>query len=76
MWGNEHITAEVSAEALAVAPIGIPEIGMTLGFLGLFITVVFNFLAKVPTVPFTDPYCQPDPDHVHVVPASQAHHAH
>jgi hypothetical protein len=73
VWGNEHITSDVSAEALASAPIGIPEIGMTLGFLGLFITVVFRFLAKVPTVTFTDPYMQPDPDHVHVVPASQAH---
>ncbi len=73
VWGNEHITGDVSAEALASAPIGVPEIGMTLGFLGLFVTVVFRFLAKVPTVTFTDPYIQPDPEHVHVVPASQAH---
>ncbi len=76
VWGNAHITGNLSPEVTNALPIGIPEIGMTLGFLGLFITVVFNFLAKVPTVTFTDPYMQVDPDHVHVVPASRAHHGH
>lgn len=78
VWGNEWILkygggADISAEALASAPFGIPEIGLTLGFLGIFLTVVFNFLARVPTVPVSDPFMQPDPDHVHVVPSSAAH---
>lgn len=78
VWGNEWIIkygggADISAEALASAPFGIPEVGLTLGFLGIFLTVVFNFLARVPTVPVSDPFMQPDPDHVHVVPSSASH---
>ena len=55
------------------APFGVPEIGMTLGFLGGFILVVSGFLAKYPPVTLADPFMEPDPDHMHVVPDSQAH---
>ena len=50
------------------------EIGMGLGFLGALILVVTTFLSKVPAATIADPFMQPDPDHVHVVPAGAAHH--
>lgn len=52
------------------------EIGMGLGFLGALILVVTSFLAKVPAATIADPFMQPDPDHIHVVPSSQAHAHH
>lgn len=52
------------------------EILMGLGFLGALIFVVTEFLARVPGATIADPYMQPDPDHVHVVPSSQAHAHH
>ncbi|MEL6344400.1 MAG: hypothetical protein AAFV53_14880, partial [Myxococcota bacterium] len=52
------------------------EIGMGLGFLGLLILVVTEFLARVPAATIADPYMQPDPEHVHVTPAAQAHGHH
>ena len=56
-------------------PLGAVEIGMTLGFLGLFTYVVMWFLTSVPPLTFTDPFMQADPDHVHVVPTRlQGHH--
>jgi hypothetical protein len=55
-------------------PLGLPEIGMALGFLGLFTFLVIHFLTSAPPVPFSDPWIQPDPDHVHVHPSSHAHH--
>lgn len=57
-------------------PLGFAEIGMALGFLGLFTFIVMSFLTSAPPIPFTDPFMQHDPDHVHVLPKSQAHHAH
>jgi hypothetical protein len=57
-------------------PLGIGEIGMTLGFLGAFILVVVGFLSKVPPIVVSDPFLAPDPDHVHVLPSSQAHRGH
>jgi hypothetical protein len=38
--------------------IGIPEIGITLGFAGLFLFVVFNALAKAPIVPKEHPFLE------------------
>lgn len=55
-------------------PLGFAEIGMTLGFLGLFLTIITQFLSRVPPIPFTDPHMLPHPDDVHVVPSSVAHH--
>lgn len=52
------------------------EIGMGLGFLGALILVVTEFLARVPAATIADPYMQPDPDHIHVVPSSEAHAHH
>ncbi len=57
-------------------PLGIVEVGMTLGFLGLFTFVVMSFLTSVPPLTFTDPYMQADPDHVHVVPSRLKGHGH
>ncbi len=51
-------------------PFGFIEVGMGLGFLGLFIFVVTNYLNKYPGAVVADPYMQPDPKEVHV----HAHH--
>lgn len=53
-------------------PFGFIEIGMGLGFLGLFVYVVTNYLSKYPGAVIADPYLLPDPKEVHV----HAHHAH
>ena len=56
-------------------PLGIVEIGMSLGFLGLFIYVVTNYLKDKPGAVISDPLMQPDPEHVHVHPhVAEAHH--
>jgi uncharacterized membrane protein YhdT len=55
-------------------PLGLPEIGMTVGFLGLFLFVVIGFITAVPPLTFTDPYMQPNPEEVHVVPSGAEHH--
>jgi hypothetical protein len=52
------------------------EIGMGLGFLGALILFVTSFLARVPGATISDPFMQPDPDHVHVIPSSQANSHH
>ena len=57
-------------------PLGIVEVGMTLGFLGLFTYIVVGFLTSVPPLTFTDPFMQADPDHVHVVPSRLEGHHH
>ena len=51
-------------------PFGFIEVGMGLGFLGLFILVVTNYLSKYPGAVVADPYMNPDPNEVHV----HAHH--
>ena len=51
-------------------PFGFIEVGMGLGFLGLFIFVVTNYLSKYPGAVVADPFMQPDPKEVHV----HAHH--
>jgi hypothetical protein len=47
-------------------PFGFIEVGMGIGFLGLFILVVTNYLNKYPGVVVADPYMNPDPREVHV----------
>lgn len=57
-------------------PLGFGEVGMALGFLGLFTYIVWSFLTSAPPLTFTDPYMQADPDHVHVVPSRLKGHHH
>ncbi len=54
-------------------PFSIPELGVTLGFLGGFLWTVSRFLSQVPAVPVSDPYMQPNPEDVHVLPSAEAH---
>jgi preprotein translocase subunit Sec61beta len=53
-------------------PIGLVEVGVAMGFVAAFITVVFNVLARVPAVPVSDPFMHEHPDDVHV---HVGHHA-
>ena len=56
-------------------PLGFIEIGMAAGLLGTLILVVTSVLARIPGAVISDPFMQPDPDHVHVSPKSHgAHH--
>ena len=50
----------------ATLPLGLIEVGITLGFLVLFLVVVTTFLSQVPPIPVTDPFMQPNPEDVHV----------
>ncbi len=56
--------------------LGMPflEVGITIGFLGLFLHVVARVLSSVPPVTATDQCMHPDPRQVHVVP--EGSHAH
>ena len=54
-------------------PLGVFEIGISLGFLGAFLWVITSFLSQVPPIPLTDPYMQPNPDDLHVHSADAAH---
>ncbi len=47
-------------------PIGLVEIGLVIGFVSAFLTVVLNVLARVPAVPISDPFMHPHPDDVHI----------
>lgn len=53
----------------------VTSVGVWLGFLGLFFTVVTQFLARVPTLVVSDPKLETHPwdEHVHSL---DAHHAH
>jgi flagellar biogenesis protein FliO len=53
-------------------PLGMLELGLTLGFLGGFIWVVTKFLSQVPVLTVSDPLMNPHPDDVHV--HSMDHH--
>jgi len=57
----------------ASMPIGPVEIGVVFGFVSLFLTVVVNFLARVPAVPISDPFMNPHPDDVHIHVGHGAH---
>ncbi len=54
-------------------PIGLVEIGVLIGFVSLFVRVVTLVLANVPPVVATDPFMNPNPSDVHIVPAGHAH---
>jgi hypothetical protein len=56
-------------------PLGPVEIGVFVGFVSAFLTVVLSVLAKVPPVPVSDPFMNPNPSDVHLHP-SHAHDAH
>lgn len=47
-------------------PFGAVEIGLMIGFVSAFLTVVLNFLARVPAVVVSDPFMHEHPDDVHV----------
>ncbi len=47
-------------------PIGPVEIGVFIGFISAFLTIVLNFLARVPPVPVSDPFMHENPSDVHV----------
>jgi len=57
-------------------PLGMVEIGVFVGFVGAFVTVVTSFLAQVPPVAFTDPFINENPSDVHVHPIGGHDHAH
>lgn len=57
-------------------PIGLVEIGVAIGFVGGFVTTVTTFLANVPAVPISDPFMNPNPGDVHVVPYGEQGHGH
>lgn len=54
-------------------PLGPVEIGLFIGFVSAFVTVVTNVLARVPAVPVNDPFMHPNPADVHV---HVGHHDH
>lgn len=56
-------------------PLGVVEILVFLGFVGGFVTWVTTLLSKVPAVPFTDPFMNPNPADVHVHPIGDHGHA-
>jgi len=74
IWLERYLVVMPSVWKETTLPLGFIEIGMTLGFLGGFTLVVVGFLSRVPAVVFTDPFLQPDPDHVTVVPKTHGAH--
>ncbi|NOY26242.1 MAG: hypothetical protein GXP62_10260 [Oligoflexia bacterium] len=69
------VMPSVQHEADLVTPLLI-TVGMGVGFLGLFALLTTTFLSRVPALPVTDPYLQPDPRHVVVRPGSRSQAAH
>ncbi len=53
MWLERHVLVMPSLNPDSVW-IGLPEVGVTLGFLGLFGWTVQSFLTRYPTVKVTD----------------------
>jgi len=75
LWLERYIVAAPSTLLdVQEIPLGVLELGVTLGFLGGFIWVITNFLSSVPVVPVSDPMMNPHPDDVHV--HSMDAHAH
>jgi hypothetical protein len=56
-------------------PLGLVEIGVFVGFIGAFVTVVTHVLSRVPAVPVSDPFMNPNPSDVHVHAWGDGHHA-
>ena len=69
IWLERFLVNMPSVWKEETLPLGAVEVGMTVGFLGMFTLIVLKFLTSVPPLAFTDPYMQADPDHVHVVPS-------
>jgi hypothetical protein len=57
-------------------PLGIVEIGVFIGFVGAFVTVVTTFLSQVPPVVITDPFMNENPADVHAHPIGGQAHGH
>ena len=75
IWLERYIVAAPSTLMdVDHVPLGVLELGVTIGFLGGFVWVVTNFLSQVPPVPVSDPMMNPHPDDVHV--HSMDAHAH
>ena len=75
IWLERYIVAAPSTLLdVTEVPLGLLELGVTIGFLSGFIWVITNFLSQVPVVPVTDPMMNPHPDDVHV--HSMDAHAH
>jgi len=72
IWLERFLVAVPSIWREPTLPLGPLEIGVTIGVLGGFIWTVCKFLSQVPAVPVCDPYMQPNPEDIHVLPA-EAH---
>jgi len=73
IWLERYVTNMPSVHSYHMPqnmnlPLGLVEVGMTAGFLGAFLLVVLNFLAKYPAAVISDPFMHDDPDHVEVHP--------
>jgi hypothetical protein len=68
VWLERYLVAVPSVWMEQSIPLGPVEIGISLGFVGLFLYVFARFISQVPPVPVTDPYMQPHPDDVHCLP--------
>lgn len=70
IWLERYITNIPSIHSYWMPDTGLPfgfiEVGMGLGFLGLFVFVVTSYLNKYPGSVVADPFMQPDPREVHV----------
>jgi hypothetical protein len=67
VWLERYIVAAPSTLMdVQEIPLGVLELGLTIGFIGGFVWVITNFLSSVPAVTFTDPLMNPHPDDVHV----------
>ena len=62
-----------SAELQAQLPFGFIEIGMGLGFLGLFVLSVLKYLEQKPGATLSDPIMYDDPEHIEIH-VSHGHH--
>jgi len=70
IWLERFLVAVPSIWREETLPLGIMEVGVTIGFLGGFLWTVSKFLSQVPAVPVCDPYMQPNPEDIHVHPAA------
>ncbi len=57
-------------------PLGLVEIGVFIGFIGAFVSVVTTFLSQVPPTPISDPFMNENPADVHAHAIGGAGHAH
>ncbi len=69
IWVGEHIPEGMDMSI----PLGVTEIGITLGFVGMLVFITAKYLSVVPPVPLADPYMLPHPNDVHVHPLTEEH---